>query len=250
MAYPLRAGLERPDAGAERAGLRAARQGREPLADAVRGASTLINAIADGRHAAETILARLGLSAQAAAATPSDERRPDLDGLRIRQATRVMGPALPERSPENRLDFDPAIRTLTEEEAMDESRRCLQCDLVCNVCTTVCPNRANVVIAMANGSHQILHVDKMCNECGNCAVFCPYQEGRPYKDKLTLFWSEQDMENSENEGFLAVDEDHFKVRVAGTVRTVSVDAVNTGLPEAVRLTIRAVRDNYSYLLKK
>ncbi len=35
-----------------------------------------------------------------------------------------------------------------------------------------------------------------------------------------------------------------------TVRTVSVDAVNTGLPEAVRLTIRAVRDNYSYLLKK
>ena len=38
---------------------------------------------------------------------------------------------------------------------------------------------------------------------------------------------------------LAVDEDHFKVRVAGTVRTVSVDAVNTGLPEAVRLTIKA-----------
>ena len=97
---------------------------------------------------------------------------------------------------------------------------------------------------------QVVHVDGMCNECGNCAVFCPYQEGRPYKDKLTLFWSEQDMENSENEGFLAVDEDHFKVRVAGTVRTVSVDAVNTGLPEAVRLTIRAVRDNYPYLLKK
>ena len=57
-----------------------------------------------------------------------------------------MGPALPERSPEDRLDFDPAIRTLTEEEAMDESRRCLQCDLVCNVCTTVCPNRANVAL--------------------------------------------------------------------------------------------------------
>ena len=98
--------------------------------------------------------------------------------------------------------------------------------------------------------HQVVHVDGMCNECGNCAVFCPYQEGRPYKDKLTLFWSEQDMENSENEGFLAVDEDHVKVRVAGTVRTVSVDALNTGLPEAVRLTIKAVRDNYSYLLKK
>ena len=129
--------------------------------------------------------------------------------------------------------------------------RCLGCGSVCEVCCDVCPNRANVAIKVPGlAKHQVVHVDGMCNECGNCAVFCPYQEGRPYKDKLTLFWSEQDMENSENEGFLAVGEDHFKVRVAGTVRTVSVDAVNTGLPEAVRLTIRAVRDNYSYLLKK
>ncbi len=129
--------------------------------------------------------------------------------------------------------------------------RCLGCGSVCEVCCDVCPNRANVAIKVPGlDKHQVVHVDGMCNECGNCAVFCPYQEGRPYKDKLTLFWSEQDMENSENEGFLAVGEDHFKVRVAGTVRTVSVDAVNTGLPEAVRLTIRAVRDNYSYLLKK
>ena len=134
--------------------------------------------------------------------------------------------------------------------AMGEGERCLHCNTVCQVCADVCPNRANVVITLPDSRHEILHVDRMCNECGNCAVFCPYQEGRPYKDKLTLFWSEEDMENSENEGFLAVDEDHFKVRVAGTVRTVSVDAVNTGLPEAVRLTIRAVRDNYSYLLKK
>ena len=129
--------------------------------------------------------------------------------------------------------------------------RCLGCGSVCEVCCDVCPNRANVAIEVPGlAKHQVVHVDGMCNECGNCAVFCPYQEGRPYKDKLTLFWSEQDMENSENEGFLAVDEDHFKVRVAGTVRTVSVDAVNTGLPEAVRLTIKAVRDSYPYLLKE
>ena len=189
--------------------------------DAVRGASTLINAVADGRHAAETILARLGLSAQAATATPSDERRPDLDGLRIRQATRVMGPALPERSPEDRLDFDPAIRTLTEEEAMDESRRCLQCDLVCNVCTTVCPNRANVAllslpmphpvqVAVRDGngvrvetlsnrrleqSYQIVNIADACNECGNCATFCP-SAGAPYRDKPRIHLSRESFDNA------------------------------------------------------
>ena len=189
--------------------------------DAVRGAATLINAVADGRHAAETILARLGLSAQAATATPSDERRPDLDGLRIRQATRVMGPALPERSPEDRLDFDPAIRTLTEEEAMDESRRCLQCDLACNVCTTVCPNRANVAllslpmphpvqVAVRDGdgvrvetlsnrrleqSYQIVNIADACNECGNCATFCP-SAGAPYRDKPRIHLSRESFDNA------------------------------------------------------
>ena len=189
--------------------------------DAVRGAATLINAVADGRHTAETILARLGLSAQAATATPSDERRPDLDGLRIRQATRVMGPALPERSPEDRLDFDPAIRTLTEEEAMDESRRCLQCDLVCNVCTTVCPNRANVAllslpmphpvqVAVRDGdgvrvetlsnrrleqSYQIVNIADACNECGNCATFCP-SAGAPYRDKPRIHLSRESFDNA------------------------------------------------------
>ena len=44
----------------------------------------------------------------------------------------------------------------------------------------------------------------MCNECGNCAVFCPWS-GRPYKDKLTLFWSAEDMDASENRGFLPVE---------------------------------------------
>ncbi|MFR6499310.1 MAG: hypothetical protein ACLUQW_01245 [Collinsella sp.] len=88
----------------------------------------------------------------------------------------------------------------------------------------------------------------MCNECGSFAPFCPYRRVVPQGQAHPVL--ERGHGEPENEGFLAVDEDHFKVRVAGTVRTVSVDAVNTGLPEAVRLTIRAVRDNYSYLLKK
>ncbi|MBQ9273130.1 MAG: putative selenate reductase subunit YgfK, partial [Mogibacterium sp.] len=70
--------------------------------------------------------------------------------------------------------------------------RCLGCATVCEVCADVCPNRANVVVDVPFfDKPQILHVDGMCNECGNCAIFCPYS-GRPYKDKFTLFWSEED----------------------------------------------------------
>src|SRR5699024_156003 len=68
-------------------------------------------------------------------------------------------------------------------------KRCLGCSTVCETCTEVCPNRANIHVAVpGKRMRQIVHVDGMCNECGNCAVFCPY-ESRPYKDKFTLFWS-------------------------------------------------------------
>ena len=92
--------------------------------------------------------------------------------------------------------------------------RCLGCPTVCEVCADVCPNRANVAIKVPGlAQEQIIHVDGMCNECGNCAVFCPY-DGRPYKDKFTLFWSEEDFENSENQGFLLLDNGDFgKFRV-------------------------------------
>lgn len=52
----------------------------------------------------------------------------------------------------------------------------------------------------------------MCNECGNCAVFCPYA-GRPYKDKFTLFWSEEDFTNSENEGFFCEENGEIHLRL-------------------------------------
>jgi putative selenate reductase len=46
---------------------------------------------------------------------------------------------------------------------------------------------------------QIVHVDDLCNECGNCGFFCPY-EGRPYEGKPTLFSSEADLKASGNAG--------------------------------------------------
>ena len=66
----------------------------------------------------------------------------------------------------------------------------------------VCPNRANVLIEVPEMELlQILHVDYMCNECGNCRSFCQYA-GAPYKDKFTLFATEEDMKDSTNNGFV------------------------------------------------
>ena len=131
-------------------------------------------------------------------------------------------------------------------------KRCLGCATVCETCTEVCPNRANIAVRVpGKRQRQIVHVDGMCNECGNCAVFCPY-ESRPYKDKFTLFWSREDFEHSDNAGWLP----HggrtgvCTVRVGGTVRDYDVTDPRCGLPEDLRQLILAVRQDYGYLVRR
>lgn len=99
-----------------------------------------------------------------------------------------------------------------KDEIKSECDRCLECSTVCENCVSVCPNRANIAICSKNIGDQILHIDSMCNECGNCETFCPY-DSAPYKEKLTLFTNEDDFENSENEGFLIIDKKLVKTRI-------------------------------------
>ncbi|HZW82422.1 MAG TPA: FAD-dependent oxidoreductase, partial [Candidatus Deferrimicrobium sp.] len=137
-----------------------------------------------------------------------------------------------------------------------EAARCLDCNTVCNVCTEVCPNRANVVLAVSaqglKNNNQILHIDGMCNECGNCATFCP-NNGAPYKDKLTLFWNEGDFMNSTNPGFLLVsagDEPVFKVRLEGNTGEVKLSAkglVEGSIAENVAAIVWGAYENYGFL---
>ena len=126
--------------------------------------------------------------------------------------------------------------------------RCLGCSTVCEVCTDVCPNRANVAIDVPGFvKPQILHVDGMCNECGNCAVFCPYS-GRPFKDKFTLFWSEEDFADSENSGFLPMGGSKVRVRLFGNADDYDIADAKCGLPEGVLSFIRTVMDEHAYLI--
>ena len=126
-----------------------------------------------------------------------------------------------------------------------ERDRCLQCATVCENCVDSCPNRANVAIRMADGSHQIVHVDKMCNECGNCTQFCPYAS-EPCHDKFTLFQTAEDMVDSKNAGVLFLGGDMVRVRTFGEPKDYDLSRDND-LPADLEKLIVTIRDKYSYL---
>ena len=134
---------------------------------------------------------------------------------------------------------------LMSKDACCEGKRCLQCHTVCENCVDSCPNRANVAIAMADGSHQIVHVDKMCNECGNCTQFCPYAS-EPCHDKFTLFQTEEDMVDSKNAGVLFLGGDMVRVRTFGEPKDYDLSKDND-LPADLEKLIVTLRDKYSYL---
>ena len=133
------------------------------------------------------------------------------------------------------------------ESAKCEGDRCLTCNVVCQVCADVCPNRANVVIELPDGRQQILHVDRMCNECGNCAVFCPY-DSAPYRDKFTLFLTREGFDESvNNQGFLPLGGKKVLVRLDGKVFEADLDGKND-LPADVEVFIWTVLTKYAYLM--
>lgn len=128
-----------------------------------------------------------------------------------------------------------------------DAERCLGCDRVCQNCVDVCPNRANVSIVLPDGRRQILHVDRMCNECGNCTTFCPYASA-PSKDKFTLFHTEEDFRDSANAGFLLPDSAHARVRLGAEERVYDLTDEKNGLDADIAALIAAVQTSYAYLL--
>lgn len=138
---------------------------------------------------------------------------------------------------------------LLQESRQPESGRCLTCSAVCENCADVCPNRANISICVPERPmRQIIHVDYMCNECGNCRSFCPY-DSAPYLDKFTLFANEADMENSRNQGFTVPDEEgRIRVRLLGSTVDYRCQEECEALPEGIRQIIDTVVRDYAYLL--
>ncbi len=194
--------------------------------DAFRGASTVISAIADGRKTAETIILKSGLSQHISPLQAVDKglSREELHQKRAR----IVPGVHTDQTPQSERDYFSLVElALTEAEAVEESSRCLFCDQLCDICITVCPNRANVGYAVKpfkaavqkvtreNGQlkiaddgifeitqqYQVLNIEDFCNECGNCATFCP-TSGAPYKDKPKIALTEKSFQNLKQGYFL------------------------------------------------
>lgn len=232
--------------------------------DAFRGGSTVVQSIADARRVCETIIGRISeirlqvLADNAAADTSADESASAAAEAAAAGAaaarTLVCG-----AYPKTDFEHDDLL-------VQTESTRCLQCNRLCNKCVEVCPNRANAAIPVRSyfrDACQIVHIDALCNGCGNCETFCPY-DGAPYREKLTLFAVYQDYVESENSGFVfrsqGGEHDNFLLRINKIEHIIEVDhrgsgfsvdkSVSEGDVQKAGLLIQAIVRNHPYLLKK
>ncbi len=228
--------------------------------DAVRGASTLIKAIGDGKQVALSIKQRAFKDHDIS--NGDSGKASDLAVLQQRRARREPGLNPPEISLDKRLGFDMVIETLDEIAAQKEAGRCLQCDELCNICVTVCPNRANIGFTMEPTTftiqqvqpdgdgvefadletvrieqrHQVLNIGDYCNECGNCTTFCP-TSGAPYLDKARFHVTAESFDASQR-GYYFVGTNRLECQKDGI--NTSLEVTRDGFiyeNEAVRATL-------------
>jgi len=245
--------------------------------DAVRGASTIITAIADGRAAAREICQREGITIPPERKLHKSISRND---YLVKRTMREYPPPIPTVAAELRTMGTEVNAPLTRDQARTEAGRCLGCDEFCGLCQTVCPNRANLIFEVTpisltlgkyvwrNGSmekagdtrfvveqeSQIVNIAEFCNECGNCRTFCP-TAGAPYLDKPRLCLTQQVFEEEEKRAFriesssdgwsLAAKFDYDFVRlnvIAGDIEFISNKFIARFDPNLILREIKAGRE--------
>lgn len=176
------------------------------IGDGLNGPATVVEGIRDARKAADAIIKELGTVGCAACKNVCGSGEFRREWFKANCAAAVKREGFRSES-----DIKAVHGVLSTGKNCEGS--CLGCNTVCENCVEVCPNRANVSVKVPGmESAQVIHIDSMCNECGNCLIFCPY-EGAPYKDKFTFFANTADFENSENRGFVVIDEAAGLLRV-------------------------------------
>ncbi|MBT3251577.1 MAG: putative selenate reductase subunit YgfK [Candidatus Marinimicrobia bacterium] len=193
--------------------------------DLIRGASSVINAIGDGQHSANKILDYLKIKINLQYIGMDKNLKPE--HYQNLLADRKFGQKIHDFVNLDKIDFELISKTMTEDEARLEASRCLFCDDECNICVSVCPNRANQTyridpkayntwqISGEGDNHkieesspivfsqepQIFNIVDACNECGDCTTFCP-TAGQPFMDKPRFCLSLDVFENEDNAWYL------------------------------------------------
>jgi putative selenate reductase len=191
------------------------------------GPASIVKAAGDGRRIAEAILAAGAEPRESTQAFPGPWPQFDRKGLMLRRARTEWRAEIPTRPPGDRTGFEEVILTLSPGQARHEAARCLDCDLMCSTCETVCPNRAIVTYTAVPGElrlptfkhrdgrlvqsgtvgfpleqgPQVAVLADACNECGNCVTFCP-TSGRPWRDKPRFFLHRGDFESENDNAFM------------------------------------------------
>ncbi|MFQ3676273.1 MAG: FAD-dependent oxidoreductase, partial [Endomicrobiia bacterium] len=178
--------------------------------DVVHGATSIIQSIADGKKVAYEIISRCGIKNFQKINTTKIVKNIPLNKLFSKKFLRIK----------------PNYSNITTKNYSLESARCLNCDLLCNICVTVCPNRANQYyetrkqtfsvkkVVVNNNKPQILYdkqfilsqqiqvlsIGDFCNECGNCNTFCP-SDNAPYKIKPKIYLTKSEFDTEFNNVF-------------------------------------------------
>jgi putative selenate reductase len=87
----------------------------------------------------------------------------------------------------------------------------------------------------------------MCNECGNCAIFCPHT-GKPYREKFTVFLNQEDFKDSENPGFLRTGSGSCKIRLEDK-SVVDFSSGGKNIPANWAAMIDTIETKYGYLIQ-
>ena len=114
------------------------------IGDGAGGAATIVEAIRDAQLAAEAILAEAVVKDTEVQET--EESCFEKKGILARGARKKQ-----------------------------KKERCLVCNKICEKLCRCMSKQSNISIKVPGmAMNQIIHVDYMCNECGNCKSFCPY----------------------------------------------------------------------------
>ena len=195
--------------------------------DAFRGASTIVNAVADGKNAAYCIIKKINNDFPENVNLIHELTFEELMYKRSKRAFSNL-----EKIVIDKFENDAPNMPFTEKEATIEANRCLLCNQLCNICVTVCPNKANFSyktiaktfilpkVSSIDGKeilndykefsvsqkYQILNIGDFCNECGNCNTFCP-TSGAPFKKKPKFYLTTESFNNAPFGYFISRQQD-------------------------------------------